>query len=312
MKKLIILGSGCAGLTAALYAARANLNPIIIEGNTPGGQITTTSKVENFPGFPEGILGYDLIKKIREQCYKFGVEFIKDNIIDFKNNIDKKILISNKNTYESKSIIISTGASPKFLNIPGEKEFYGGKGVTTCATCDGPFYKDMDVVVIGGGDSACEEAIHLTNFCSNVYLIHRRNKLRASQIMQDRVLKNKKIKIIWNTIVSKIIGEEEYGVQSLEAKNIINNEIINIKCSGVFLSIGHTPNTKIFEKYISLDKNGYIITKSLNSVFTNIKGIFAAGDCVDKVYRQAITAAASGCQAAIESEKWLLSNDFIS
>lgn len=309
MEKLIILGSGCAGLTAALYAARANLNPVVIEGNTPGGQITTTSKVENFPGFPDGILGYDLIQKIREQCYKFGVRFVQDNIVDFKNNIKNKTLISVNNIYESKSIIIATGASPKFLNIPGEKVFYGGKGVATCATCDGPFYKNMNVVVVGGGDSACEEAIHLTNFCSNIYLIHRKNELRASKIMQDRVFKNKKIKIIWNTIVTKILGNEEEGVQSLEIKNLIDYKINNIKCSGIFLAIGHTPNTKIFEKYISLDKNGYIITKSLNSVFTNVEGIFAAGDCVDKIYRQAITAAASGCQSAIEAERWLLSNE---
>lgn len=305
MEDIIILGTGCAGLTAGIYAARANLNPLIIEGMQPGGQLTTTSEVENFPGFPEGIDGFELMERCRKQAQRFGARFINDWIEEVNFNGPVKRLKGVGSTYESRCVIIATGASPKFLNIPGEKELFGGKGVTTCATCDGAFYKGMEVVVVGGGDSACEEALFLTRFCSKIHLIHRRDNLRASPIMADRTLSHEKITPVWDSVIEEILGVKEGSVRGIRVKNIKTGKVIEMPCKGVFLAIGHIPNTRPFERYLDLDDQGYIIPESGNRVKTKIPGIYAAGDCVDHVYRQAITAAGTGCQAAIEAERWL-------
>ena len=305
MEDVIILGTGCAGLTAAIYTARANLKPLIIEGPQPGGQLTTTSEVENFPGFPEGIDGFELMERLRKQAQRFGARTTNDYIesVDIKGDV--KRLTSSGKTYETRSLIISTGASPKFLNIPGEKELFGGKGVTTCATCDGAFYRDMEVVVIGGGDSACEEALFLTRFCSKVSLIHRRDTLRASTIMADRTLAHEKIFPVWDSLVEEINGVDEGAVSGVRVKNVKTEAVSTIPCKGVFLAIGHNPNTEPFADTLKRDDQGYILPETGSMVRTSIPGVFAAGDCVDHIYRQAITAAGMGCQAAIDVERWL-------
>lgn len=305
MEDLIILGTGCAGLTAAIYAARANLKPLIIEGKQPGGQLTTTSEVENFPGFPEGIDGYELMQRLRKQAERFGARTINDVIdsVDLHGPIKK--LHSATTTYEAKVIIIATGASPRLLGIPGEHELFGGKGVTTCATCDGAFYRGMDVVVIGGGDSACEEALFLTRFCTKVSIIHRRDTLRASTIMAQRALEHPKVVTVWDSVVEEILGVEEEAVSGIKLRNLKTNETSILPCKGVFVSIGHVPNTKPFKDFVKLDATGYIVPEVGSMVKTAIPGVYAAGDCVDHVYRQAITAAGTGCQAALESERWL-------
>lgn len=305
MEELIILGTGCAGLTAAIYAARANFSPLVIEGVQPGGQLTTTSDVENFPGFPEGIDGYELMQRLRKQAERFGARTINDAIefVDLDGPVKK--LYSASNTYETKVLIVATGASPRLIGVPGEKELWGGKGVTTCATCDGAFYKNMDVVVVGGGDSACEEALFLTRFCSKVSIIHRRDQLRASSIMAERALAHPKIVVVWNSVVEEILGVEGNAVTGIKIRNITINEHSIIPCKGVFVSIGHIPNTKPFVKYLKMDETGYIVPELGSMVKTAIPGVFAAGDCVDHVYRQAITAAGTGCQAALEAERWL-------
>lgn len=305
MENVIILGSGCAGLTAAIYAARANLNPLVIEGGLPGGQLTTTSEVENFPGFPQGVDGYELITRMRQQAERFGTRFLSDQVIECDLHGEKKILKTPIRTYETKTLIIATGASPRLLNIPGEKEMYGGKGVTTCATCDGAFYRGMDVCVIGGGDSACEEALFLTRFAPKVYLIHRRDALRASKIMTDRVLAHPYIHPIWNAIPEAILPDEQGVVRGIALKDGLTGEKKEIACKGVFIAIGHIPNTAIFKNALNLDANGYLIPESGTTVKTKIPGVFLAGDCSDHLYRQAITAAGMGCQAAIEAERFL-------
>lgn len=305
MENIIILGTGCAGLTAGIYAARANLNPLIIEGPQPGGQLTTTSEVENFPGFSKGIDGYELMNEMRKQAEKFGARFAMDWINSVEILGKTKRLISKSAEYEAKSIIICTGASPKLLGIPGESELFGGKGVTTCATCDGAFYRNMDVVVIGGGDSACEEALFLTHFCSKVTMIHRRDELRASKIMANRIKANAKIHVEWDSVVEEIYGVKENAVTGIKVLNLRTNTSKNIPCKGVFLAIGHTPNTQAFKDSLPLDSSGYIVTEPNSNVRTNISGVYAAGDCVDHKYRQAITAAGMGCQASIELERWL-------
>ncbi|HCR36547.1 MAG TPA: thioredoxin-disulfide reductase, partial [Opitutae bacterium] len=279
MENLIILGTGCAGLTAGIYAARANLNPLIIEGSQPGGQLTTTSEVENFPGFPEGVDGYELMDRMRKQAERFGTRFKSDWIesVDFEGPVKK--LSSGNTTYEAKSIIIATGASPKFLNVPGEQEMFGSKGVSTCATCDGAFYRDMEVVVIGGGDSACEEALFLTRFCSKVTLIHRREELRASPIMAERTLKHEKIEPIWNTIVEAMLPDEEGNVRAVKIRNIKDNTESEISCKGVFIAIGHTPNTNFAEGVLDLNPFGYIVPQGKSMVRTKYDGVFVAGDC---------------------------------
>ena len=305
MENIIIIGTGCAGFTAGIYAARANLNPLILEGKQPGGQLTTTSEVENFPGFPEGVDGFMLMDNLRKQALKFGAR-IKNTYVDSVRLDDsKKVLNAGGKTIEAKAVIIATGAAPRLLGIPGEKEMYGGMGVTTCATCDGAFYRDMDVVVVGGGDSACEEALFLTRFCSSVTILHRRDKFRASQIMAQRAVDHPKINVQWNTKPEKINPDEDGKVKSISILNLENEERSEIECKGVFIAIGHVPNTEFLNDALPLDENGYLIPKTNSSVLTSIPGVFVAGDCADHVYRQAITAAGMGCQAAIEAERWL-------
>ena len=305
MENIVILGTGCAGLTAAIYAARANLNPLVLEGKQPGGQLTTTSEVENFPGFPEGIDGFMLMDSLRKQALKFGAKIENAYIKSVRLDENVKVLSSESKEYLSKSIIIATGAAPKLLGIKGEQEMYGGNGVTTCATCDGAFYRGMDVIVVGGGDSACEEALFLTRFCSSVTIIHRRHELRASKIMATRVLENEKITVIWNAEITEILPDDDGKVKAIEIlkSHEGKKEIINAK--GVFIAIGHSPNTKAFEEILPLDDNGYLVPKEGSMVKTKIPGVYVAGDCTDHVYRQAITAAGMGCQAAIEAERWL-------
>ncbi len=305
MENVIILGTGCAGFTAGIYTARANLNPLILEGKQPGGQLTTTSEVENFPGFPEGVDGYDLMNNLRKQATKFGarVENAFIDRIDFSEDV--KTLYSGEKAYHAKVVIIATGAAPRLLGVPGEQEMYGGKGVTTCATCDGAFYRNMEVVVIGGGDSACEEALFLTRFCSKVTLIHRRDELRASKIMADRTLAHEKIEAVWNSAVEEVLAGDDGKARAVRVKNLQSGETSEISCKGVFIAIGHLPNTQPFEGILELDSNGYLVPSVGSMVKTKIPGVFVAGDCADHVYRQAITAAGMGCQSAIEAERWL-------
>ena len=305
MEDIIILGTGCAGLTAAIYTGRAQLNPLVLEGSQPGGQLTTTSEVENFPGFPEGIDGYTMMDRLRKQAARFGARFEHAKIDSIEVNGTTKILRSGDKTFEAKAVIIATGARPRLLGIPGEQEMYGGKGVTTCATCDGAFYRDMDVTVIGGGDSACEEALFLTRFCSKVTLVHRRDSLRASKIMAERTLAHEKIEVVWNANPEAVLADESGNARALKVKKTDSGDSLEIPCKGVFIAIGHIPNTDFVEGLLDRDDNGYIIPASGSQVKTSLPGLFAAGDCVDHVYRQAITAAGMGCQSAIEVERWL-------
>jgi thioredoxin reductase (NADPH) len=305
MENIIILGTGCAGFTAGIYTARANLNPLILEGKQPGGQLTTTSEVENFPGFPQGVDGYSLMDQLRKQATRFGarVENAFIDKVDFSG--DTKILYSGEKKFEAKAIIIATGAAPRLLGVPGEQEMYGGKGVTTCATCDGAFYRNMDVIVAGGGDSACEEALFLTRFCSKVTLIHRRNELRASQIMAERAQAHEKIEIVWDSAIKEILPDDAGKTRAVSLENLKTKEVSEISCKGVFIAIGHVPNTQPFKDILPLDSNGYLVPEKGSQVQTSIPGVYVAGDCADHVYRQAITAAGMGCQAAIDVERWL-------
>ena len=302
-RKVIIIGSGPAGLTAAIYSARANLSPLVFEGIQPGGQLTITTDVENYPGFPDGVMGPDMMDKFRKQAQKFGAECLFQTVE--KVDISKKpfSVWANGQKYQSDSIIISTGASAKLLGLDAEKELMGN-GVSACATCDGFFYKDKKVVVVGGGDSAMEEATFLTKFASEVTIIHRRDEFRASKIMVERAIKNPKISIKYNSIVKNIIGTKDSGVESIEIEDVKSKTTSIFNCDGVFMAIGHVPNTKIFNNSLNLDENGYILTKP-DSTHTNIAGVFACGDVQDSVYKQAVTAAGSGCMAALDAEKWL-------
>ena len=302
-RKVIIIGSGPAGLTAAIYSARANLSPLVFEGIQPGGQLTITTDVENYPGFPDGVMGPDMMDKFRKQAQRFGAECLFQTVE--KVDMSKKpfLVWANGQKYETESIIISTGASAKLLGLDSEKELMGN-GVSACATCDGFFYKDKKVVVVGGGDSAMEEATFLTKFASEVIIIHRRDEFRASKIMVERALKNPKISIKYNTIVKNIIGTKDSGVESIEIEDIKSKTTSVFHCDGIFMAIGHIPNTKIFNNSLSLDENGYIKTMP-DSTHTNIAGVFACGDVQDSIYKQAVTAAGSGCMAALDAEKWL-------
>ena len=304
-ENIIILGTGCAGLTAAIYTGRAQLNPLVLEGSQPGGQLTTTSEVENFPGFPEGIDGFMMMDNLRKQAARFGARYEHAKVDSIELNGDIKILKAGDKTYEAHSVIVATGARPRLLGIPGEQEMYGGKGVTTCATCDGAFYRDMDVTVIGGGDSACEEALFLTRFCSKVTLVHRRDTLRASKIMAERTLAHDKIEVCWNATPEAVLADESGNARALQVTISDSDESKEIPCKGVFIAIGHIPNTDFVDGLLERDSNGYIIPSVGSQVRTSIDGLFAAGDCVDHVYRQAITAAGMGCQSAIEAERWL-------
>tara|TARA_B100000809_G_scaffold233931_1_gene251024 strand:- start:1948 stop:2883 length:936 start_codon:yes stop_codon:yes gene_type:complete len=301
--KTIIIGSGPAGLTAAIYAARANLSPIVFEGNQPGGQLTITTDVENYPGFPDGVLGPDMMDLFRKQAQKFGAECFYKHVskVDFSSS-PFKVYVQDEE-YLAESVIISTGASARMLGLAAEKELMG-YGVSTCATCDGYFFKEKEIVVIGGGDSAMEEASFLTKFASKVTLIHRREEFRASKIMIDRVLDNPKIEIIKNAVVTDILGSQKDGVSSILLKDTIDGKERNFDCGGVFYGIGHEPNTNQFKGIINLDDQGYIITNP-GSTLTNVAGVFACGDVQDSHYRQAVTAAGSGCMAAIDAEKYL-------
>ena len=305
IEDIIILGTGCAGLTAAIYTGRAQLNPLVLEGSQPGGQLTTTSEVENFPGFPEGIDGYMMMDNLRKQAARFGARYEHAKVDSIELDGDKKILHAGDKTFEARIVIIATGARPRLLGIPGEQEMYGGKGVTTCATCDGAFYRDMDVTVIGGGDSACEEALFLTRFCSKVTLVHRRDTLRASKIMAERTLAHEKIEVCWNASPEAVLADESGNARALKVKKLDSVDSVEIPCKGVFIAIGHIPNTDFVEGLLERDENGYIVPETGSQVRTSVPGLYAAGDCVDHVYRQAITAAGMGCQSAIEAERWL-------
>ena len=302
MDDVAIIGSGPAGYTAGIYAGRANLQPILFEGLESGGQLMLTTDVENYPGFVDGIMGPELMQVFKGQAERFGTT-IKTEIIDTIENIDGGFkLKSSKGEYEFKTVIIASGASARWLGVDGEKELQG-YGVSACATCDGFFFKEKEVAVIGGGDSAMEEALFLTKFAKKVYVIHRRDQFRASQIMQDRVLNHEKIEVVWNSTVEKINGEG--AVSSILIKDTINSSEKELNLDGVFVAIGHDPNVGFLDGFIELDDKGYIKTGFTTETSTSIPGVFAAGDVADSIYRQAITAAGTGCQAAIDAERWL-------
>ncbi|MCF6237924.1 MAG: thioredoxin-disulfide reductase [Candidatus Marinimicrobia bacterium] len=303
-KKVIIIGSGPAGLTAAIYAARADLSPIIFEGDQPGGQLTTTNEVENYPGFVDGITGPDLMDVMRKQAVRFGAESKFEYVtkVDFSAKLHH-VWVGEKE-YTADTVIIATGASARYLGLPSEEKLKGF-GVSACATCDGFFYRDKEVFVVGGGDSALEEAGFLTKFASKVYLIHRRDEFRGSKIMRQRVLDNPKVEVLWNTTVDKVLGEPgEGGVVGAVLKDTVTGETREQTIDGIFMAIGHKPNTDIFKEYLRTDETGYLITRP-DSTATDIPGVFAAGDVRDHVYRQAITAAGNGCMAALEAERYI-------
>ena len=303
--KVLIIGSGPAGYTAAIYAARAMLEPTLVQGLQPGGQLTITTDVENYPGYGDVIQGPWLMEQMQEQAKNVGTNIINDIIksVDFKCKPFKAISESGTE-YTADSVIISTGAQARWLGLDSEKKFQG-YGVSACATCDGFFFKEKKVAVIGGGNSAVEEALYLTNFASKVYLVHRRDELRAEKILQDRLFKNEKVVCVWDSELKEIVGDEDpLNVKSINIKNTKTNETSNIELDGVFVAIGHDPATQIFRDQVEMDEDGYIITKP-DSTLTNVEGVYAAGDVKDKIYRQAVTAAGMGCMAALEAEKYL-------
>jgi thioredoxin reductase (NADPH) len=301
--RVIILGSGAAGLTAAIYAARANLNPLVIEGSQPGGQLTITTDVENYPGFPQGIMGPDLMNDFKKQAIRFGTETLFGEVtsVNFKERPFQ--IVVGKETYSCDAVIVATGATAKLLGLASEMKLMG-HGVSACATCDGFFFKDKELVVVGGGDTAMEEAIFLTKFASKVTVVHRRDQLRASKIMQERAEKNSKIHFVWDTVVDEVYGDPKAGgVSGVRFKNVKTGMTEDFKTDGLFIAIGHEPNSRLFVGQLELDANGYIITH--DGTKTNIPGVFACGDVQDHVYRQAVTAAGTGCMAAIDAERFL-------
>ena len=303
-EKVVIIGSGAAGLTAAIYAARANLNPLVIEGMQPGGQLTITTDVENYPGYADVVQGPWMMEQMRSQALNVGARIINDVVIsvDFKRD-KKSITLDSNKILCSDTVIIATGAQAKWLGLESESKF-NGKGVSACATFDGFFYRNKEVAVIGGGNTAVEEALYLSNICSKVTLIHRRDELRSEKILQKRLFAKDNIIVIWNNVVNEIKGDEN-GVHSLQIVSTNSNKIEIIKVAGVFVAIGHSPSTDPFKGVLEMDKEGYIVAQNPGTSITNIEGVFAAGDCVDKIYRQAVTAAGMGCMAALDAEKWM-------
>jgi len=310
--KVLIIGSGPAGYTAAIYAARANLSPFLVSGMQPGGQLTITTEVENYPGFADVIQGPQLMEQMKLQAEKVGTSIINDTIIevDFSSN-PKKAIGDSGTVYTSDTIIIATGAQARWLGLESEKTFQG-YGISACATCDGFFYREKEVVVVGGGNSAVEEALFLTNFASKVTLIHRRNELRAERILQERLFNHEKIEVIWDTVVEEILGnlpgKENPGVTGVRLKNIKTDEMQDYSTDGVFVAIGHDPATKVFKGHVDMDNEGYIITDP-DSTVTSVPGVYAAGDVKDKIYRQAVTAAGMGCMAALEADKYIAEHE---
>ncbi len=303
-EKVVIIGSGPAGLTAATYAARADLDPFMIEGFERGGQLMLTTDVENYPGFPDGIMGPELMQQFRKQAERFGTRIVSSDVsrVDFSERPFK--IWVDQDLHLAESVIISTGAAARWLGIPGEDRLRGF-GVSSCATCDGFFFRDRDLAMVGGGDSAMEEALFLTKFATRVTVIHRRDEFRASKIMVNRVLGHDKIDVLWDTVVEEVFGDD--AVTALRVRNVKSGDESDLAVDGMFVAIGHTPNTSIFEDYLALDGDGYIVTPP-GTTRTSVPGVFAAGDVVDKVYRQAITAAGMGCQAAMDAERWLHSH----
>jgi thioredoxin reductase (NADPH) len=302
MEKMIIVGTGCSGLTAAIYAARANFAPLVLEGHEPGGQLSTTTLVENFPGFPEGIDGPALIMNMKSQAERFGARFEYATLSDFESQGSHLRLKIDDRWVDSKTLIVASGASAKWLGLPREKELIG-HGLTSCATCDGAFYRNVPVCVVGGGDSACEEASFLTRFASKVYLIHRRDSLRASKIMADRVQANPKIEILWNSVPVEYLPDADGEMRAIKLQNTASGTLSELEVKCVFVAIGHTPNTAPFRGKLDMDADGYLLQK--NGTHTNIPGVFACGDVADRTYRQAITAAGQGCAAALDAERYL-------
>lgn len=303
LQRLLILGSGPAGLTAALYSARANLNPLVIEGVTPGGQLTITTEVENYPGFEHGIQGPEMMEIFRKQAERFGTRFRFGEVSAVNLREPPFTVTVDGAAMRCEALIISTGATAKLLGLPSEQRLMG-YGVSACATCDGAFFKDKEVLVVGGGDTAIEEATFLTRFCTRVTIVHRRDELRASKIMQDRARKNPKIGFIWDSVIEEIFGEPKTGVSGARLKNVKTGATSDRKVDGVFMAIGHQPNTTIFRGQLDMDELGYLKVRP-GSTYTSIEGVFAAGDVADRVYRQAVTAAGTGCMAALDAERWL-------
>ncbi len=304
MEKVVIIGSGCAGWTAALYTARANLQPLVLAGSQPGGLLTTTSIVENFPGFPEGVDGYELMTRMQKQAERFGAKASFGSVEKMDFSKRPFALVVDGEPVVAETVIIATGASHRHLGVPGE-DLLETKGVTYCATCDGalPVFRNQPLVVVGGGDSACEEALYLTRFGSEIFLVHRRDSLRASKIMSERTRSNPKIKPVWDSAVAEILGVEQGRVTGVKLKQLKTGAESLLPCAGVFIAIGHSPSTDIFKGQIEMDDHGYIVRKS--GAMTNVPGVFVAGDCADPVYRQAVTAAGMGCAAAIDAERYL-------
>jgi thioredoxin reductase (NADPH) len=300
-EKVLIIGSGPAGLTAAIYAARADLEPFMIEGMERGGQLMITTDVENYPGFPDGVMGPDLMEQMRKQAERFGTRIISSDVTDVDFSQRPFTVSVGQDTYSAESVIISTGASARWLGVEGEERLRGF-GVSACATCDGFFFRDKELLIVGGGDTAMEEALFLTKFASKVTVVHRRDEFRASPIMVDRVLNHPKIDVLWDSVVVEVVGDSL--VTGARIRNIKTDEVTDFAADGVFVAIGHDPNTKVFDRDLDLDEDGYVVTEP-GTTLTSVEGVFAAGDVADKIYRQAVTAAGMGCQAALDAQRWL-------